>query len=252
MQGQTLIIIPARMASTRLADKPLADICGKPMIQHVWERAVASQVGDVLVACDDERVKNIITSAGGMAVMTKPDHPSGSDRIYEALCLHDSEGRYHTIINVQGDLPTLDPALVREVAAVLENPAVDIGTLAAAIHDEGEKTDPAVVKPVIAFCDNSVKADIKTGHIGRALYFTRCSAPYGEGTLYHHIGIYAYRRESLRRFVALPPSTLEQREKLEQLRALENGMRIDVAVVDTVPLGVDTFQHLEKARRILA
>lgn len=239
----TAILIPARMASTRLPDKPLAEIGGKPMIVHVWERAVAAQVGDVWVACDDERVADAVKNAGGEAVMTRADHPSGSDRIWEAYTRIDQEGQYSRIINVQGDLPTLEPRLVQEVAALLENPAVDIGTLAAVIHDEAEKQDPAVVKPVIAFEEGQAH--------GRALYFTRCSAPYGAGDLHHHIGIYAYRRDSLRRFVEMPPSPLEQREKLEQLRALEAGMRIDVAVVDTVPLGVDTPEHLEKARRLL-
>lgn len=241
----TLIIIPARMGSTRLPDKPLADINGKPMILHVWERAVESGVGEVLVACDDPRIADVITAAGGKAILTRPDHPSGSDRIWEAYTHFDLEARYQTIVNVQGDLPTLDPALVRKVMEPLSDPAVDIATLACIIHEDDEKADPAVVKPVIAFAD-------KTGQIGRALYFTRCPAPYGEGELYHHIGIYAYRRDSLRRFVGLTPSPLELREKLEQLRALEHHMRIDVAIVETVPLGVDTTQHLEKARRILS
>ena len=179
-------------------------------------------------------------------MLTRPDHPSGSDRIWEAYTHYDQEGRFETVINVQGDLPTLDPALVREVAKPLANPAVDIATLACVIHDEEEKRDPAVVKPVISFAQSGGDT------IGRALYFTRCPATHGEGVLYHHIGIYAYRRDSLRRFVSLKPSPLELREKLEQLRALEHGLRIDVAIVETVPLGVDTPQHLEKARRILA
>lgn len=241
--GNSLIIIPARMASTRLPEKPLADIHGKPMIVHVWERAVAAGAGAVIVACDDVRIQQAVEKAGGKAVLTRVDHPSGSDRIWEAYTHFDPDGKYHYIVNVQGDLPTLDPVLVRRVLALLENPAVDIGTLAAEIHDETEMRDPAVVKPVIAFQS--------AGHLGRALYFTRSQAPHGEGALYHHIGIYAYRRDSLRRFVSLPPSPLEQREKLEQLRALEHDMRIEVAVVDTVPLGVDTAEHLEKARRLL-
>jgi 3-deoxy-manno-octulosonate cytidylyltransferase (CMP-KDO synthetase) len=244
----TLVIIPARMGSTRLPDKPLADIAGKPMIVHVWERVMEARVGEVLVACDDERVADAIASVGGRAILTRADHPSGSDRIWEAYTHFDAEGRYSTIINVQGDLPTLDPALVQRVLEPLQNPSVDIGTLACVIRDEEEKHDPAVVKPIISFSESTSS----TGHIGKALYFTRCSAPHGEGELHHHIGIYAYRRDSLRRFVALPPSPLEQREKLEQLRALEHGMRIDVAIVNTVPLGVDTAQHLEKARRALA
>lgn len=271
----TLIIIPARMASTRLPNKPLADIAGKPMIVHVWERAMEAKVGEVLVACDSNEVAQAVTDAGGQAILTRPDHPSGSDRIWEAYTHFDLEGRFSTIVNVQGDLPTLDPRLVHAVLEPLKNPAVDIGTLACVIREEDEKTDPAVVKPVISFAEEHrtsaartsdqggaqaarrqeaqpLSANNKTGHIGRALYFTRCSAPYGEGELYHHIGIYAYRRDSLRRFVALPPSPLEEREKLEQLRALEHDMRIDVAIVETVPLGVDTPQHLEKARRALS
>jgi 3-deoxy-manno-octulosonate cytidylyltransferase (CMP-KDO synthetase) len=244
----TLVIIPARMASTRLPGKPLADIAGKPMIVQVWERAMAAKVGEVLVACDSQEVADAVTAAGGHAILTRPDHPSGSDRIWEAYTHFDREGRFSTIINVQGDLPTLDPALVQAVLEPLHNPAVDIGTLACVIADDEEKRDPAVVKPVISFCDTHQDA----GHIGRALYFTRCPAPHGEGELYHHIGIYAYRRDSLRRFVELAPSPLEQREKLEQLRALEHGMRIDVAIVQTVPLGVDTPQHLEKARKALS
>ena len=244
----TLIIIPARMGSTRLPNKPLADICGKPMIVQVWERAVAADVGEVLVACDVQEVADAVVAAGGKAMLTRADHPSGSDRIWEAYTHFDPEGRFSTIINVQGDLPTLDPALVRAVMEPLHNPAVDIGTLACEIVEEDEKSDPAVVKPVISFAQSHKDA----GHIGQALYFTRCSAPHGEGALHHHIGIYAYRRDSLRRFVSLPPSPLEQREKLEQLRALEHGMRIDVAIVNTVPLGVDTPQHLEKARKALS
>lgn len=240
----TIVIIPARMASTRLPNKPLADIGGKPMIVQVWQRAMEAQVGQVLVACDDEAIAQAVRAAGGEAILTRPDHPSGSDRIWEAYVRYDQERRFDTIINVQGDLPTLDPALVREVVKPLQNGHVHIATLACEITDEEERRDPSVVKPVIHFHDDSLQ-------MGTALYFTRCPAPHGDGPLYHHIGIYAYRRDSLRKFVELKPSRLEQREKLEQLRALENGMRIDVAVVKTVPLGVDTPQHLEKARRIL-
>ncbi|MCH2547078.1 MAG: 3-deoxy-manno-octulosonate cytidylyltransferase [Alphaproteobacteria bacterium] len=244
----TLIIIPARMASMRLPNKPMADINGKPMIVHVWERAVAAKIGEVLVACDSQQVVDAISAVEGKAMLTRDDHPSGSDRIWEAYTHFDPEARFSTIINVQGDLPTLDPALVHNVMEPLHNPAVDIATLACVISQEDEKQDPAVVKPIISFAQSESNA----GHIGQALYFTRCSAPYGAGDLHHHIGIYAYRRDSLRRFVGLAPSPLEQREKLEQLRALENGMRIDVAIVNTVPLGVDTPQHLEKARKALA
>lgn len=242
--GKTLVVIPARLASTRLPNKPLADIAGKPMILHVWERAVASKVGEVLVACDSQQVADVITRAGGKAILTNPDHPSGSDRIWEAVIKFDAAENYSLIINVQGDLPTLEPALITKVALLLSDKAVDIGTLACVIKEDAEKNDPAVVKPVIALEEGGQK--------GKALYFTRATAPYGEGKLYHHIGIYAYRRESLKKFVSLPPSPLELREKLEQLRALEAGMRIEVAIVDTVPLGVDTQEHLEIARRRLA
>lgn len=241
--SNTLILIPARMGSTRLPNKPLADINGKPMIVRVWEAAIAANCGDVVVACDAQEIADVIIAAGGKAILTRADHPSGSDRIWEAYTHLDPQGKYEIIVNVQGDLPALDPALIHTVIKPLKNTSVDISTLACIIKDEEEKQDPAVVKPVISFAQN-------TGQCGKALYFTRCSAPYGEGELYHHIGIYAYRRDSLRRFVSLPPSPLELREKLEQLRALENGMRIDVMLVETVPLGVDTPQHLEKARTL--
>lgn len=237
-----IVLIPARMASTRLPDKPLAMIAGEPMIVHVWRRAVAANVGEVVVACDGEAIASAIKQAGGKAVLTDAGLPSGSDRIWQALERTDVKQAHDIIINVQGDMPTLDPALLQQVVKLLANPAVDIATLAAKITDPHEKTDPAVVKPVIAF-DTS-------GKQGRALYFTRATAPAGEGPLFHHIGLYAYRREALKKFVSLPPSLLEKREKLEQLRALEAGMRIEVAITDTVPLGVDTPETLEKARKI--
>lgn len=236
-----IILIPARLKATRLPGKPLADIAGKPMIVHVWERAVAARAGPVVVATDTEGVAAAVEKAGGRAVMTREDHASGSDRIFEALTIADPQGAHDVIINLQGDMPTIDPAIIGKVLLPLANPAVDIGTLAAEIRDGREKIDPAVVKPVIAFAT--------PGESGRALYFTRAAAPSGDGPLYHHIGIYGWRKEALSRFVRLPPSPLEQREKLEQLRALEAGMRIDVVVVDTVPLGVDTPETLEKARR---
>lgn len=234
-----IILIPARMSATRLPGKPLADIHGKPMIVHVWERAVASKCGRVAVACDSAEIVKAIHAAGGEAVLTDSAHPSGSDRIFEALNVLDPEGKHEVVVNLQGDMPTLDPALVSSVLALLRNSAVAIGTLAAVIHDESEKADPAVVKVAIA-------------EGGRALYFSRALIPSGEGEHYHHIGIYAYRSAALARFVGLAPSLLEKREKLEQLRALEAGMRIDVAVVATTPLGVDTPETLEKARRQLS
>lgn len=230
-----LILIPARLASTRLPNKPLAMIGDAPMIVQVWKRAVESGVGDVVVACDSQAIGDAVATAGGKYVLTDPDLPSGSDRIHAALQAVDPEKKYNVVINVQGDMPTLDGSIIASAAQLLSDPAADIGTLAAIIHDEGEKTDPAVVK--IALSGK------------RALYFSRAAIPAGDGPLLHHIGIYAYRREVLERYVSLPPSPLEIREKLEQLRALEAGMRIDVAVVDAVPLGVDTQEGLDKARK---
>ena len=239
-----LIIIPARMKATRLPNKPMADIGGVPMIVQVWRRAVESRVGDVIVACDAVEILDAIAAEGGKAVLTSPDHPSGSDRIFEALELQEAEGTsYDTIINLQGDVPTLEPRLLQELLAPLSNPQVDITTLVAPITRKEEHDNPAVVKAVLA-----LKIKAKSG---RALYFTRCSAPYGDGLRYHHIGVYAYRRAALARFVGLGPSPLEEREKLEQLRALEAGMRIDAVVVNTVPLGVDTPEDLARARELL-
>jgi 3-deoxy-manno-octulosonate cytidylyltransferase (CMP-KDO synthetase) len=235
-----IVLIPARMASQRLPNKPLELIGGKPMIVHVWQRAVKAGVGEVVVACDGEAIAEAVTRAGGRVVVTDPNLPSGSDRIYQALTNIDPKRVHDIVVNVQGDMPTFDPALINQSIALLKNPAVDIGTLAAIITEEREKTDPAVVKPVIAF---------ETATRGRALYFSRTAVPSGDGPLYHHIGLYAYRRAALEKFVKLPPSPLEKREKLEQLRALEAGMRIDVAIVDTVPLGVDTPETLDIARK---
>jgi len=231
------------MAATRLPGKPLAEIGGKPMIEHVIRRAEAAGLGEVVVATDSEPILAAVEKAGGRALMTRTDHASGSDRIHEALNLIDPDGRIRIVVNVQGDLPTLEPADLRAAVALLDDPAVDIGTLAAEIVKDEERTNPNVVKVV----GSPVAADRL-----HALYFTRATAPYGEGPLYHHIGLYAYRRPALDRFVSLAPSMLEKREKLEQLRALENGMRIDVAVVSSVPLGVDTPEDLETARKLLA
>lgn len=238
-----LVLVPARMASTRLPGKPLADIAGVPMIVQVWRRAMEAEVGRVVVATDDTRIRDAVLAHGGEAVMTRPDHPSGSDRIFEALGTIDPDGRHEVIVNLQGDLPTIDPASVRASVAPLVDPSVDIATLAAEIVREEEKTNPNVVKVV--------GSPIGAARL-RALYFTRATAPWGEGPLFHHIGLYAWRRSALARFVALPPSTLETRERLEQLRALEAGMRIDAEIVATVPLGVDTPEDLDRARAILA
>ncbi len=233
-----IILIPARMASTRLPNKPLADIGGKPMIVHVWQRAVTAGVGEVVVACDGPEIKEAIEKAGGVAVLTDPDLPSGSDRIWQALNIVDPGSKHNVVVNVQGDMPALDPSVIKQAVSVLADETVDIATLASVIRDKQEINDPAVVKAVIT-------------EAGRALYFSRSAIPHGDGAHYHHIGIYAYRRKALEKFVILPPSPLEKREKLEQLRALEAGMRISVAVVDTVPLGVDTPETLDKARQVL-
>ena len=242
MADDILILIPARMASTRLPGKPLADIAGLPMIVQVLRRAEAARLGPVVVACDDEIIATAVEKAGGRAIMTRADHPSGSDRIFEALGIVDPKGRVRIVVNVQGDLPTIAPADIAAALLPLNDPAVDIATLAAEIHKTNERTNPNVVKVVGTL--------VVPGRL-RALYFTRATAPAGDGPLYHHIGLYAYRRAALERFVKLPPSPLEQREKLEQLRAVEAGMRIDVAIVETVPLGVDTPQDLETARAML-
>jgi 3-deoxy-manno-octulosonate cytidylyltransferase (CMP-KDO synthetase) len=239
-----VVIVPARMASTRLPGKPLADIGGEPMIVHVWRRATQAGVGPVVVACAEQEIAAAITAAGGRAMLTRPDHASGSDRIFEALELVDPEQRHDVVVNLQGDLPTLDPALIRAALLPLVDPAVDIGTLVASITDPVERSDPNVVKVAL-----SLRAEQR---VGRALYFSRAQIPWGDGPCYHHIGLYAYRRVALARFVALPPSALEARERLEQLRALENGMRIDAAIVDTVPLGVDMQADLDRARSLLA
>ena len=242
-ETRNLVLIPARMASTRLRGKPLMDIAGVPMIVHVLRRAEEANIGRVAVATDTPEIAAAVQAHGGEAVMTRPDHPSGSDRIFEALCKLDPNGRAEIVINLQGDFPTISIDNIRDVLPPLADPAVDIATLAAEIHTEEENLAPSVVKAV---------GSPIGGRRMRALYFTRATAPYGNGPRYHHIGLYAYRRAALERFVSLPPSTLELQEKLEQLRALEAGMRIDITIVDTVPRGVDTAADLETARRLLS
>jgi len=239
----TLILIPARMASTRLPGKPLADIAGAPMIVHVARRAAEAALGRVVVATDTEAVAKAVRSHGFEAVMTRADHESGSDRIFEALTILDPAGKVETIVNVQGDLPTIDPEVIGAALRPFEDRSVDIATLGVEIVRDEEKTNPNVVKIV-----GSPRSATRL----KALYFTRATAPWGEGPLYHHIGLYAYRRAALERFVALKPSPLERRERLEQLRALEAGMRIDAEIVQSVPLGVDTPDDLERAREILS
>ena len=240
----TLVVIPARMHATRLPGKPLAAIHGEPMIVHVWRRAMEAEVGRVVVAADAAEIVEAVRRAGGEAVMTRTDHVSGSDRVFEAVTQVDPGAKVELILNLQGDLPTLQAQPIRDCLAPLRDQGPHIATIAAEITRAEERTDPNVVKVV----------GTPTGDPGRlrALYFTRATAPYGDGPLYHHIGIYAYRRSALEGFVSLAPSPLERREKLEQLRALEAGMRIDVAIVDTVPLGVDTPRDLERARHVLA
>ena len=242
-ETRTLVLIPARMAATRLPGKPLLDIGGLPMIVHVLRRAEEAQIGRVAVATDTPEIAAAVRAHGGEVVMTRPDHPSGSDRIFEALKQLDPQGKIEIVVNLQGDFPTISPGNIRDVLPPLADPAVDIATLAAQIHTEEEASNPNVVK--------AVGSPIGPRRL-RALYFTRATAPTGDGPRYHHIGLYAYRRAALERFVTLPPSPLEQQERLEQLRALEAGMRIDVMIVDTVPRGVDTPADLETARRLLA
>jgi 3-deoxy-manno-octulosonate cytidylyltransferase (CMP-KDO synthetase) len=238
-----IIVIPARMQATRLPGKPLADIHGEPMIVHVWRRAVQAGIGPVVVACSEAEVFDAVHAHGGNAVMTDPNHPSGSDRVWEAVTKMDPSGDFDAIVNVQGDLPTLEPEVIRAVFAPLETPEVDLATLIAEIRIEEERTNPNVVKAVVGLAPGQ--------RVGRALYFSRATVPANAGPHYHHIGLYAYKRAALARFVTLPVGVLEAREKLEQLRALENGMRIDAALVDTVPLGVDTPADLERARALL-
>jgi len=237
-----IILIPARLAATRLPNKPLAIIAGEPMIVHVWRRACEARIGPVRVATDSHEIAEAVRQAGGEAVMTRDDHLNGSSRIFEALERLDPKGRHDVIVNVQGDLPTIDPGVIAAAIEPLAEPSVDIATLACAITSEEERLDPSVVK--------AIGSEISPRRL-RALYFTRATAPSGPGPLLHHVGLYAYRRAALARYVALPASPLETRERLEQLRALEAGMRIDIMLVDDVPLGVDTQKDLERARLIL-
>lgn len=241
-----IVLIPARIDSTRLPGKPLADIAGKPMIAQVVARALESKVGRVIVATDSLEVAEAARAEGVEAVLTRADHESGSDRIFEALQLCDPEGTADIVVNLQGDLPTIAPEDVRAVLRPLDDdPTVDIATLGVVITNEDEKTNPNVVKIV------GVPSNGREDRL-RALYFTRATAPWGDGPLFHHIGIYAYRRAALERFVVASEGVLEKRERLEQLRALEAGLRIDAEIVQTVPLGVDTPADLEKARQMLA
>jgi 3-deoxy-manno-octulosonate cytidylyltransferase (CMP-KDO synthetase) len=238
-----IIVIPARMASTRLPGKPLADIAGKPMIVHMLDRGRAAAIGPVAVACADPEIASVVRAAGGLAVLTDPALPSGSDRVHAALAELDPNGHHDVVVNLQGDFPTLDPNGLRLVITPLDDPAVDIGTLVVPIRDDTEAATASFVKAACAFAAGQ--------KIAPALYFSRQAIPWGAGPRWHHIGIYAYRRRTLDRFVALPPGLLEQRESLEQLRALENGMRIACVRMEHGPFGVDTPEDLERARQIL-
>ena len=238
--ARPLIVIPSRIGAMRLPRKPLAEIAGEPMVVHVWRRTMEADAGDVVVATDAPEIAEAIEKAGGKAVMTRADHPSGSDRVFEAANIVDPDGRIDIIVNVQGDQPVLEPSLIRDTIAPLADPAVDIATVAAILTDPATVLEPSVVK--------MIGTPLPGGNTFRALYFTRAPAPFGPGPLYVHIGLYAYRRAALARFVKLPPSPLELREKLEQLRALEAGMRIDVKRVGSVPMSVDTPDDLEKVR----
>jgi 3-deoxy-manno-octulosonate cytidylyltransferase (CMP-KDO synthetase) len=237
------VIIPARLASARLPGKMLADIGGTPLILRVWERAVQASVGPVYVACTEETVASVVRKAGGRVVMTEPSLPSGSDRVWAATRAVEQEtGPCSYIINLQGDGPFIDPRWVQEVLSLFEQaPGADITTLAAPIPaGDARYKQPHVVKAVVSFSSES--------SYGRALYFSRSPIPYGEGGAFHHIGIYAFKRAALERFASLPPSPLEKRESLEQLRALEAGMNIFVKIVETSPIEVNTPEDLETAR----
>ncbi len=241
--ASVLVLIPARLGATRLPGKPLADIHGEPMIKHVWRRAVAAKVGRVAVATDSDKIAAVIRAAGGETVMTSPDHTNGSSRIEEGARILDPHGKASIVVNVQGDLPTLEPRALAACLTPLADPAVDIASIAGIITRPEERDDINVVK--IAGYEVAPRRL-------RALYFSRSPIPSGDGPLYHHIGVYAYRRAALARYVKLPPTALELRERLEQLRAMQDGMRIDVALVDAIPLGVDTPADLERARALLA
>ncbi|MEM7023090.1 MAG: 3-deoxy-manno-octulosonate cytidylyltransferase [Pseudomonadota bacterium] len=245
MTRQTIVMIPARLRSQRLPNKPLAEIGGAPMIVQVWRRACEVDLGPVVVACADAEIAEVVEAEGGTAILTDPALPSGSDRILEALTKFDPEGRYERIVNLQGDLPSLEPGPIKAVLEPIEQLGTDMGTLARLTEDPREQRDPSVVKAVVAW-------EPDTPRLGRALYFSRATVPAGEGPIYHHIGLYGFRRAALERLAALPPSPLEQRERLEQLRAMENGLTIGVALVDTNPLEINTPEDLERAHATFA
>jgi 3-deoxy-manno-octulosonate cytidylyltransferase (CMP-KDO synthetase) len=244
ISSHAIVLIPARLAATRLPRKPLLGIAGLPMIVHVWRRAVEAGLGRVVVACAEAEIAEAVRAAGGEAVLTDPGLPTGTDRIHRALNALDPDRRHGLVVNLQGDLPVLEPSALRRVVEPIALLGTDMATLASPTEDEAERANPNVVKAVV-----SLTADDPT--LGRALYFTRATAPSGPGPVLHHVGIYAFTRDALERYAGLPPSPLERRERLEQLRALENGLTIGVRLVDTVPFGVDTPADLERARAIL-
>lgn len=239
-----IVVIPARMGSTRLPGKVLADVAGRPMILHVLARALEADVGPVAVACAEPEVADAVRAHGGTAVLTDPALPRGSDRVHAALATLDPDGRRGVVVNLQGDLPTIPPGFLRAVLRPLDDPAYDIGTLVAPVTSEEEARAPSVVKAACSFEDGR--------EVAPAPYFSRAAVPHGDGPLWHHVGVYAFRRAALDRFVRLPESPLERRESLEQLRAIEAGMRIGCARVDHAPRGVDTPEDLERVRRELA
>ena len=231
-----ILLIPARMGSTRLPGKPLADIHGIPMIMHVWHRGVASDIGPVIVAAAESEIVDSVTKAGGQALLTKSTHTCGSDRIHEAVEMLDPERYFNVVVNLQGDLPTIEPALIRQVIEVLIDPDIDVATAVVPLSDSTKYHDPNVVKVVLEMTEET--------RVGRVLYFSRSLVPWGDGPYYHHVGIYAFRRCALDRFIRLPRSTLEGREQLEQLRGLADGMRFAATITDVVPIGVDTPTEL--------
>ena len=238
-----IVLIPARMSSTRFPGKPLALIDGDPMIVHVWRRAAEAGIGPVVVACEDQEIADAVQDAGGRVELSGSHHPSGSDRIFEVLTRIDPDGAFDVVVNLQGDMPAIDPTALAAVLEPLTDPDVAIATLVSPIADEAERSNPHVVKALVDFGD---------GAVGTAIDFARHPVLLAAGPHYHHIGVYAYRRPALTQFVGLPQSAREKEFGLEQLRALDSGMTIGVRLVDTFPLGVDTPADLARAQAILA
>lgn len=242
-QENTAIIIPARLASTRLPNKPLLPINGKPMILHVWEQAVAAEIGKVIVATDSDQIKQVISEAGGNCELTRSNHQSGTDRIYEALENFDQDKNINFIINLQGDLPQINRECLSSVVNLLSDEAAEVSTLVCEMTDHDEINSKSIVKAIADINPNT--------KIGRAINFTRTPEASINGNYLHHIGLYAYTRSALEKFVHLAPSTREIDQKLEQLRALDNQMRIDIQLIDFLPLGVDTPEDLEKMQKLI-